>query len=167
MFMILPAAASSATDGPAVNVAAAHQAQTAASTVKYVKNKHSGKCLTVYRASKADNAVVNQYKCVGAANQRWNFEWTGGLSYSLRNMNSQKCLTVHGGSKSKGATIDQYTCVGSANQKFYINIAKPWDTPLKAAHSMKCVDVQGARTADNGRVIQWSCNGRSNQEWSY
>ncbi|PBC92418.1 ricin-type beta-trefoil lectin protein [Streptomyces sp. Ag82_O1-15] len=141
-------------------------ASSASSVVGYIKNRHSGKCLTVHGASKANNARVDQYTCVGAANQRWTFEWTGGWSYALRNAHSGKCLTVHGASKAKGAAIDQYTCVGASNQSFYINIGTPSKTPLKAAHSKKCLDVRGGSTANNAAVIQWTCNGRTNQLWS-
>ncbi|MET9863835.1 RICIN domain-containing protein [Streptomyces smyrnaeus] len=165
---LVPVASSSASAADSgIRDVVLEQVPGADSTVKYVKNKHSGKCLTVHRASKANNATVNQYTCVGAANQRWNFEWTGGVSYNLRNMNSNKCLTVHGRSKANGAAIDQYTCVGQFNQSFYVNISEPGNTPIKAAHSQKCLDVQGASTANNARVIQWSCHGNSNQRWSY
>ncbi len=137
------------------------------SVVSYVRNVHSGKCLTVHGGSKADNARVDQYTCVGAANQRWSFEWTGGLTYNLRNINSGKCLTVHGGGTANGAVIDQYTCVGQANQSFAVNISKPTNTQLLIMSSRKCVDVQGASQANNAPVIQWSCNGGHNQSWNY
>lgn len=166
MTVFTPHAVSSAATKSASGDLVFEQVHGAASTVKYIKNKKSGKCLTVYRASKANNATVNQYRCVGAANQRWNMEWTGGVSYALRNVNSNKCLTVHGASKSNGAAIDQYTCLGEANQAFYINISKPHKTEMRPSHSRKCLDVQGGSTADNGRVIQWSCNGGKNQAWS-
>jgi hypothetical protein len=141
-------------------------AQSRASTLGYVKNRHSGKCLTVHGASKANNARVDQYTCVGRANQRWRFEWTGGITYALRNENSGKCLTVHGASKAKGAHIDQYTCVGASNQSFRINIPTPSRTQIVPTHSGKCLDVQGGSKANNAPVIQWTCNGRSNQLWS-
>lgn len=140
--------------------------QSRSSTVGHVKNRHSGKCLTVHGASKANNATVDQYTCVGGANQRWRFEWTGGLTYALRNENSGKCLTVHGASKAKGARVDQYTCVGASNQSFRINISTPSKTPIMPTHSGKCLDVQGGSKANNAPVIQWTCNGRSNQRWS-
>jgi hypothetical protein len=151
---------------PAAPASTAHPAIVSrAALLGYVKNRHSGKCLTVHGGSKANNAKVDQYTCVGAANQRWNFEWTGGSAYALRNVNSGKCLTVHGASKAKGAKVDQYTCVGTANQSFLLNISTPSNTPLRPRHSGKCIDVKGASTANNAAVIQWSCNGRSNQRW--
>ncbi|MDJ1138586.1 RICIN domain-containing protein, partial [Streptomyces iconiensis] len=54
-------------------------ADASAQNVRKVISKHSGKCLTVRGASKANNATVNQYRCVsGAKNQQWRMEMSGG-----------------------------------------------------------------------------------------
>lgn len=141
------------------------------STVRYIVNKNSGKCLTVYRASGANNATVNQYKCVGARNQQWRMVMTGGdqslASVVLQNVNSGKCLTVHGASGANGANIDQYTCVGATNQSFAFTPGRMSRTPLyaKPLSRKKCVDVQGASKANNANVIQWSCHRKANQQW--
>ncbi|MDJ1136902.1 RICIN domain-containing protein, partial [Streptomyces iconiensis] len=134
--------------------------------------KHSGKCLTVRGASKANNATVNQYRCVsGAKNQQWRMEMSGGdvayASVVLRNINSGKCLTVHGASTANGAKLNQYTCVGARNQTFVFKPALMRKTPLytQPLNGNKCVDVQGASKADNAPVIQWKCKGGKNQQW--
>ncbi|MFJ7898851.1 RICIN domain-containing protein [Streptomyces anthocyanicus] len=156
---------SAADTGPERSVAAQD------STVRYLVNKHSGKCLTVYRASGADNANVNQYQCVGARNQQWRMVMTGGdgalASVVLQNIGSGRCLTVHGASGANGANIDQYTCVGATNQSFALIPGRLSRTPLytKPLTRKKCVDVQGANKANNANVIQWSCNGNTNQLW--
>ncbi|MEU5896758.1 RICIN domain-containing protein [Streptomyces venezuelae] len=143
----------------------------AARNIRYVVARHSGKCLTVRGASRANNAVVNQYRCVGAKNQRWRLEMIGGDpslgSAVLRNINSGKCLTVHGASTAKGAKLDQYTCVGALNQTFTFIPAMMRQTPLftQPLSGAKCVDVQGAGKADNAPVLQWTCNRRQNQAW--
>ncbi|MFI7316938.1 RICIN domain-containing protein [Streptomyces venezuelae] len=143
----------------------------AARNIRYVVARHSKKCLTVRGASHADNAVVNQYRCVGAKNQRWRLEMIGGDpslgSAVLRNINSGKCLTVHGASTAKGAKLDQYTCVGAPNQTFTFIPAMMGQTPLftQPLSGAKCVDVQGASKADNAPVLQWNCNRRQNQAW--
>ncbi|MGQ4443367.1 RICIN domain-containing protein [Streptomyces violaceoruber] len=162
----LAAPSSSAADtGPERSVAAQD------STVRYLVNKHSGKCLTVYRASGADNANVNQYQCVGARNQQWRMVMTGGdgalASVVLQNIGSGRCLTVHGASGANGANIDQYTCVGATNQSFAFIPGRLSRTPLytKPLARKKCVDVQGANKTNNANVIQWSCNGNTNQMW--
>ncbi|WP_409239638.1 RICIN domain-containing protein [Streptomyces sp. PA5.6] len=146
-------------------------AAAAARNIRYVVARHSGKCLTVRGASHANNAVVNQYRCVGAKNQRWRLEMIGGDpslgSAVLRNINSGKCLTVHGASTAKGAKLDQYTCVGAPNQTFTFIPAMMRQTPLftQPLSGGKCVDVQGASKADNAPVLQWNCNRRKNQAW--
>jgi hypothetical protein len=138
--------------------------------VRYVVNKHSGKCLTVRGAGKADNATVDQYRCVGARNQQWILEQGGGDpalgSLVLRNVNSGKCLTVHGGA-AKGAKLDQYPCVGGVNQSFsYLPVQL--DNTMLYAHPLSkklAVEVQGASTADDAAVITWPENRNTNERW--
>ncbi|MEX2969649.1 RICIN domain-containing protein [Streptomyces sp. C184] len=157
--------------GPAAPSSAASAGpQVQGASVRYVVNNHSGKCLTVQGASKANNATVNQYRCVGASNQQWAVELGGGDpslgTLVLRNVNSGKCLTVHGGA-AKGARLDQYDCIAGTNQSFsYLPIALR-NTPLYA-HPLTAklaVDVQGASTADNAPVILWRDKHNSNQRW--
>lgn len=132
----------------------------AADNIYYIKNLHTAKCLTVYGASKANGATVNQYACVGARNQWWEITFDDDIWYRLRNVNSFLCLSVAGASTSNGAKTIQWTCNGRNDQKFY-----PQDSPLKARHSGKCLDVQGGSAANNAAVIQWTCNGKYNQGW--
>jgi hypothetical protein len=142
------------------------------SNIRYIVNKHSGRCLTVRDASSADNAQVNQYRCVGAKNQQWRLEFGGGdpsvAAITLRNVNSGKCLTVHGGVR-KGASVDQYRCLAQPNQTFSFLPSFPDRTPLytKPLTSKKlALDVQGAATGDNAPVIVWNFKHRTNQEWN-
>ncbi|MFC7308124.1 RICIN domain-containing protein [Streptomyces monticola] len=144
----------------------------AGNLTRYVVANHSGKCLTVLGASHANNALVNQYRCVGAKNQQWRLEMAGGGAATLadavlRNVNSGKCLTVLGGSTAKGAKLTQYTCVGAANQTFAVKplLLKHTQLFAKPLSGTKCVDVQGGSKADNAAVLQWSCNNRENQKW--
>ncbi len=150
--------------------AASSNPQVQGASVRYVVNNHSGKCLTVQGASKANNATVNQYRCVGARNQQWAVERGGGDpslgTLVLRNVNSGKCLTVHGGA-AKGARLDQYDCIAGTNQSFSYLPTTLRHTPLYA-HPLSgklTVDVQGASTADNAPVILWRDNHNSNQRW--
>ncbi|MEU9794470.1 RICIN domain-containing protein [Streptomyces sparsogenes] len=139
--------------------------------VRFVVSRNSGKCLTVHGAGHGNNVAVDQYRCVGAKNQQWRMEMSGGdTAYAnvvLRNINSGKCLTVHGASPRQGAKLDQYTCVGAPNQTFTFKPALLRRTPLytQPLSGNKCVDVQGGSKADNAPVIQWKCKRVKNQEW--
>lgn len=130
--------------------------------VVYLKAKHSGKCMTVYRGSTAKGAKVNQYKCVGAKNQWWVLYAVAPPFWRIAGYESGKCLSVAGGSKKNGAGLIQWDCNGAADQRFGWN----GHSPLKASHSGKCLDVQGGSKANNAPIVQWRCNGRSNQTWN-
>lgn len=130
--------------------------------VVYLKAKHSGKCMTVYRGSKAKGAKVNQYRCVGAKNQWWVLYAVAPPFWRIAGYESGKCLSVAGASKKNGAALIQWDCNGAADQRFKWN----GHSALKAVHSGKCLDVQGGSKADNAPIVQWSCNGRGNQTWN-
>ncbi|MEV7130095.1 RICIN domain-containing protein [Streptomyces sp. NPDC093260] len=130
--------------------------------VFYIKAKHSGKCMTVYRASTARGAKVNQYKCVGTKNQWWTLYNVADLTWRITGYQSGLCLSVAGGSHKNGAPLIQWTCNGAEDQLFMW----PWSGKvIRSFESQKCLDVQGASKADNAPIIQWSCNFRNNQLW--
>ncbi|MGP4001323.1 RICIN domain-containing protein [Streptomyces sp. 8N706] len=135
--------------------------------IYYLKVKHSGKCLTVRGASHANNATVNQYRCVsGAKNQWWIEYFMGGISRRFVNFSSQKCLSLRGGSTAKGTPAVQRTCDGEPDQTWF-TLAPHRESPITPSRTQgnKCLDVQGASKADNAPVIAWSCNKKNNQKW--
>jgi hypothetical protein len=133
-----------------------------ADNIIYLQAKHSGKCMTVYQASLAEGAIVNQYRCLGHHNQWWVAYWLGGTLFRFVGYDSQKCLTVQGNSKSSGAKLVQSTCVNGGNQMF-----NWWAGSLmKAYHSGLCVAVSGASTADNAAIVQQPCSSGNNQRWN-
>jgi hypothetical protein len=138
----------------------------AADNVYYIKNQHSGKCMTVHGASKANGARVDQYACIsGAHNQWWVVYRLGAGLARITGYQSGKCLSIKGGSKKKGAPLIQWTCNGAADQMFNSGWQSGKKQTIKGFDSQKCLDVQGASTANNAHIIQWSCNGRTNQKW--
>ncbi|MET9863836.1 RICIN domain-containing protein [Streptomyces smyrnaeus] len=130
-------------------------------SIYYIKAKHSGKCMTVYRASKARGAKVNQYACVGQKNQWWVVQYTTGSLWRITGYQSGLCLSVSGGSTKNGASLIQWSCTGAADQLF----GWPRDGSLRPYHTGKCLDVRGGSTANNASIIQWTCNGNTNQKW--
>jgi len=167
-----PAAANA---GPAHIAAGGHRAPAgtslehvigAADNVYYIKNQHSGKCMTVHGASTANGARIDQYTCLsGAHNQWWVVYRVGTYLARITGYQSGKCLSVQGGSKKKGAALIQWTCNGADDQMFNSGWQSGKKQTIKGFDSQKCLDVQGASTANNARIIQWSCNGRTNQKW--
>jgi ricin-type beta-trefoil lectin protein len=137
----------------------------------YLKVKHSGKCITVHGASQAQGATVDQYSCVGQANQRWRVlvidvtSSAAEISYIIAE-NSGKCMDVQGGSTAKGARVIQWTCNSRPNQQYSIKqtLAGTFIIRPIQAHD-KCLDVEGASTANNARLIQWTCNDNTNQQF--
>ncbi|NEA20535.1 RICIN domain-containing protein [Streptomyces halstedii] len=122
--------------------------------------------MTVHGASTAKGAAVDQYTCVGAANQRWKLLYTSqyGLAY-LINEKSGKCLDVQGGGKSNGTKIIQWDCNSRKNQIFHARNLTGY-MALKPYHAAsKCLDVPGASRQNNTRLVLWSCNNRDNQEF--
>jgi hypothetical protein len=137
----------------------------AADNVYYIKNQHSGKCLTVHGASTANGAKVDQYRCIkGAQNQWWVIYRVGPGLARVTGYQSGKCLAVQGGSHRKGTRLVQSTCSGAGAQLFNGR----WggvNSTIRPYDSQQCLDVQGGSTKDNAPIIQWPCNGRSNQKW--
>jgi hypothetical protein len=82
-----------------------------------IRNRKSGKCLTVRNASMDDNELVIQFRCEGAGtNADWFPQYvtedqdTGEDFYRLINRHSRRCLTVQNASSNNGARLLQYDC---------------------------------------------------------
>lgn len=131
----------------------------------YLVNRHSGKCLTVHGASTKKGAKVDQYRCVGASNQRWtmvqNQYW-----FVLVNQRSGLCLAVPGGSKSKGIQLIQWTCNGASDQYWHFN-QQSKGFFIGNKKTGKVVDIRGASTANNAPAVQWTWNQKTNQLWHH
>lgn len=149
-----------------VPASAASRVQAQDGHVRYVVNKHSGKCLTVRGVAKADNATVDQYRCVGARNQQWILEQGGGDpvlgSLVLRNVNSGNGARWRGqGSQARPVHV----CRRGQPE---LPAGPVGDNTMLCAHplSMKlAVEVQGASTAEDAAVITWPDNRNTNERW--
>jgi hypothetical protein len=84
----------------------------------WIKNMHSGKCLSVNGKSTKNNAYINQWTCNGADNTLWAIYKATSTSYILQNMWSGKCIDVAGNSHKNGAWMTQYTCLNRSNEHF-------------------------------------------------
>ncbi|RZU74916.1 ricin-type beta-trefoil lectin protein [Micromonospora kangleipakensis] len=83
-------------------------------TAWHLRNAHSGKCLTIYTASTANNATAVQYTCDYSSpyNEEWYMEdvYLTGARWHLRNGHSFKCLTIYTASTANNYAAVQYTC---------------------------------------------------------
>ncbi|MDJ1137506.1 RICIN domain-containing protein [Streptomyces iconiensis] len=138
--------------------------------IYYIVNKHSGKCLTVKGASKAENAPVNQYRCVSAKNQMWVVHRHAGITRRYENYNSHKALSYNGRA-AKGAGLVQRSYVNDLDHQLWWSLVpnasgRSAEISAYPAAGKLCLDAQGASKADNAPVILWNCNDRGNQAWT-
>lgn len=130
-----------------------------------LKAVHSNKCMEIASSSTADGGNVQQWSCLGTANQRFKFEDMGGGYYRIKNVNSGKCLDVWGYSSTDGANIAQYTCGTAYNQQFQVVDDGGGIHHFIARHSGKAVDVSGVSTADGANIQQWAWTAGNNQKF--
>lgn len=131
------------------------------------KNIKSGRCLGVNHASTANGALLKQFRCDNAANQRWRVERRG-IQHTFINVKSGKCIGVDRASVRPGANLGQYSCGNGAPNQSWILIS---DTPdlvrnLRNVKSELCIGVDHASTANGAQLKQFACNLTApNQEW--
>lgn len=148
----------------------AHPAGPAAASPLGVERiaENSGKCLDVTGVSTADGAPIQQWDCLGTANQRVTIESVGSGSswYRLRFAHSGKCLDVTNASTADGALIQQWTCLpGQHNQHFRYEWVHGNHYKFVAEHSGKCLDIVLASRANGARLQQWTCRVSTNQHF--
>lgn len=133
-----------------------------------IASVHSGKCVDVDAASKADGANVQQYQCNGSGAQQFDVSAIGNGWYKIINVNSGKALDVAGASLANGANVQQWSDNGSGAQRFAIQKGiDPIQFSIKNQNSGKCVDVADWSTNDRGNIQQWDCGNGNNQKFTF
>jgi hypothetical protein len=133
--------------------------------------RHSGKCLNVAGASNANNANVQQYECVGAANERWFLEPDSTFNpswYYIKSLNSGKCLDIAGGALGNNGNAQQYDCTGVDNERWRIQpTPSAGEFYIRNVRSGRCLTVADASLSNNANVDQFDCVGGLNQKWQW
>ena len=131
------------------------------------KNIKSGRCIGVNHASTANGALLKQFNCDNAPNQRWRVQRRG-AEHTFINVKSGRCMGVDGASVRPGANIGQYSCGSAAPNQAWVLLS---DTPdlvrnLVNAKSKLCIGVDRGSTANGAQLKQFTCNLTApNQEW--
>lgn len=127
-------------------------------------NRASGKCLDVDGADRP-GAKIQQWRCSGYDNQKWNIVDVGNGEVAILLPISQKVADVDNASRNSGATLHQYDWHGGANQRWRIRkLGDYWQ--FVNVGSGKCLDVQRETQGNNGGTVQqWNCGDGDNQQW--
>ena len=123
----------------------------AKSSVQFVSQRDSGKCLDIRGGDSRDGTVIEAWSCNGGGNQAWT--WQGGGLQSLG-----KCLDNTAFVLDSGNPILLYTCDGGASQQWILD-----NGMLKLAGTQKCLDVGDLQSGTQATLQD--CNGSDGQLW--
>ncbi|GGX76123.1 RICIN domain-containing protein [Streptomyces hiroshimensis] len=131
-------------------------------------SRYSGRCLDVAGGSNRDEANIQQWDCVGVANQHWKLAPTGDGYYYITAQHSNMCLDVdtRAANGDYGGNVHQYHCWGGANQQWRLDYIGDGYYYVISRHNNKCLDVDTRPGNVNGaNVHNWTCWGGNNQMW--
>ena len=123
-------------------------------------NRSSQKCIDVASSSRSQGGNVQQCRCNGGLNQRWDFISLGRNEFAIRNQNSGMVLDVAMASKANDANVQQFPWNGSGAQRWRVQ-----GSQIINVNSAKCLDVAFQSRGDGGNVIQWDCHRGAIQSW--
>ncbi|MFF4509048.1 RICIN domain-containing protein [Streptomyces sp. NPDC001401] len=140
-------------------------------TYRWLPEHFSGPCITAHGGVRK-GAKVDQYRCVGAQNQKWYVEaldiYNAYRIHPAQNMGL--CVDIPGNYR-KGTQPILWNCNGRTNQSFLFHCASGqrhcqiW--PYSGDHHDKCLAVKGGKTANNTPLILWRCNGARDQKFTF
>lgn len=138
----------------------------------YIKNKLSGKYLTVYNNGTANGTRVVQQMFTGGNNQKWRVVRQNSYGvYKLYSVSSGKVLDVYQGNTGNGAKMNIWTdYTNSTSQKFSIQLNTDGYTHrilTLATKYEKCAVSQGATINEGANVVQYAYNGTQNDQWIF
>lgn len=126
---------------------------------------NSGKCVDVAKKSLLNNAIIQQWTCLGGTNQSFEFINIEDDIYNIRAVHSGLCLNVKDSAAGDGAQVVQYQCGTGTNDQFRFKKDSSGNFAITAVHSGKCLDVTGKSTIDGALIEQWTCNQGANQKF--
>jgi hypothetical protein len=128
-----------------------------------LKAVHSNKCVDVSKASLANGARIQQWRCAGVDQQRWRLKDVGGGQHELIGVGSGKCIQVKGSSQNNGASIEQWDCSGAPNQLWNLVSKGSGQYQIRSVSSGKCLDVPGSSLDNAIPLQQYTCGSGKNQ----
>jgi hypothetical protein len=141
-------------------------------TFQWLPEHFSGPCITAH-GGVHKGAKLDQYRCVGAKNQKWYVELgpyhEAYIIHPSQNMGL--CADIPGGKYRKGTQPVLWSCNGRDNQIFHISGCSRGRhctiRPYAGGQRKKCLSVKGGRTANNTPLILWSCNKARDQRFTF
>lgn len=125
--------------------------------------QHSGKCVDITGASRADGASTIQWTCHSGNNQRFTISPVGDL-YEVRANHSNKCLGIRDGSTQSTAKVVQQTCTSAPHQLWRIQGSGNNHT-LRVSHTNMCLNIEYGSRNNRAKLIQYPCQGGTNEKW--
>lgn len=125
----------------------------------HIVARHSGKCLNVAGAAKADKTPIVQWDCSEWAHDNFVFESRGDGYYTISPAHARgSCLDVDWNRRfDEGVQIELYRCHGGDNQAFRLQYAGGQYFQVVSKVSGKCLDVAAHSTSSGAAIIQWNC----------
>jgi len=87
-----------------------------------IRNKNSGRYMTVEQGSINPLARIVQYDWTGALHQQFSFKYAGNGVYTITARNSLYLLDISNNSTNDGAQVIQYTETNQTSQTFYFEV---------------------------------------------
>ncbi len=130
-------------------------------------SRYSGKCLDVTDHSLAEGGTLQQWKCTGNTNQRFQVAIAADNSLQLRAVESGLTLKIVNADQGNGAALVQSANAGDASSHLLLNATSDGNYALKFQHSGRCLDIDGPSFDNGRRAQQWDCQGVLNQDWRF
>ncbi|WP_255953541.1 RICIN domain-containing protein [Streptomyces odontomachi] len=138
---------------------------------RWLPEHFSGPCITAH-GGVHKGAKVDQYRCVGASNQKWHVETLDAYhAYRIHPAQNMGLCVDMPGNYRKGTQLVLWNCNGRTNQSFSFHCGSGQRhcqiKPYSGAHHDKCLSVKGGKTANNTPLILWRCNGARDQKFTF
>ncbi|GAA3544046.1 RICIN domain-containing protein [Kribbella ginsengisoli] len=133
------------------------------------------RCLDVDEASDDDDVPLQQWACVGTANQQMTIEYVEGSGYDtvvrLKFAQSGKCAAVRGAKLGNGVPVVQMPCAAAASQQWILRAAVNDDQldgtfRVRAVRGGKVFDVEDCDLSEGADLRTWDEeDGSECQQW--
>lgn len=133
----------------------------------YIKNRKSGKHLSVANASNSNGANVEQRGDDSGTHRQWEILSVGNGYVRIKGVDSGKSIEVAGGNNSNGTNIEMRAYGGQTHQQWEIKSTSSGYYRMKSRDSGKSIGVTGGSTSDGANIESRSWNGNNKFQWLF
>ncbi|MCO1575902.1 RICIN domain-containing protein [Crossiella sp. SN42] len=137
----------------------------ASSTVGFLVNVNSGRCLAIPNGDPGNGVQARTDDCQNQENRHWELGQSEPGVVMIRNKKTMKCLAIPQSNPADGVPVIQHDCMGEWPDQHWQRVPVGDGWAFSNTVTRKCITVRDASQSSGAPIIQETCAFAPHQVW--